>query len=82
MSLSDKLQEIRDMAAQRFPEETRKLIGRANEELKNSGISDRALKIGAQLPSFELKNTQGGSVSSSDLLAESNLVLTFYRGVW
>lgn len=41
-----------------------------------------ALRGGAQMPSFELKDSTGRSVKSSDLLKEGNIVLVFYRGAW
>lgn len=82
MSLAQRLAEIRDMAQDRFSEEVRKTIGRANEALRNSGILDSAIKVGDRLPSFALDNRNGQLVLSEDLLKRGNLVLTLYRGNW
>jgi len=41
-----------------------------------------ALNVGAKMPSFSLKDSDGKSVSSDDLLKQGNLVLVFYRGAW
>lgn len=41
-----------------------------------------ALNVGAQMPEFVLKDAAGKSVSSADLLKQSNLVVVFYRGSW
>lgn len=41
-----------------------------------------ALNVGASMPSFELKDATGKSVSSKSLLKEGNLVIVFYRGSW
>ena len=82
MSLAEKLQQIREGAKERIPEEIRLLMQKANSELRDSGIMDRALNVGDALPSFNLVNIKGEAVASSELLAEGNLVLTFYRGVW
>lgn len=41
-----------------------------------------ALRDGAQMPSFELKDATGKTVKSGDLLKEGNIVLVFYRGSW
>ena len=41
-----------------------------------------ALRDGAQMPSFELKDAEGKAVKSSDLLKHGNIVLVFYRGSW
>jgi hypothetical protein len=82
MSLAEKLAEIRDMAKERFSEEVREMIGRANEALRNSDILDSAIKAGDRLPPFALKNRQAQLVSSEELLKQGNLVLTLYRGNW
>ena len=44
--------------------------------------SKAALNIGAKMPAFNLKDDQGKSVSSAELLRQSNLVVVFYRGSW
>lgn len=41
-----------------------------------------ALRVGARMPSFALKDATGKTVKSSDLLKQGNLVLVFYRGSW
>ena len=41
-----------------------------------------ALKAGAEMPGFELKDATGKSVKSSDLLKQGHMVLVFYRGSW
>ena len=55
---------------------------RATAELKKSGASERALKVGARAPGFELQDSQGEPVSSEKLLAQGPLIVSFYRGVW
>ena len=62
--------------------ETRKQMNRATEELRESGIMDRALNVGGKMPAFELPNTHGEMINSADLLTKGNLALSFYRGVW
>jgi len=41
-----------------------------------------ALKAGAKMPSFKLKDATGKIVGSGDLLKQGNLVVVFYRGSW
>jgi peroxiredoxin len=41
-----------------------------------------ALKVGAKMPVFKLKEATGKTVESRDLLKQGNLVLVFYRGAW
>jgi peroxiredoxin len=56
---------------------------KATEELFNTGIEDRILKVGAQAPAFALEDARTGKlVRSSDLLALGPLVLNFFRGRW
>ena len=44
--------------------------------------AENALNVGAKMPSFALKDANGNSVSSNDLLKQGNLVVVFYRGSW
>src|ERR1700761_6704229 len=55
---------------------------RATAELIASGTAQRALKAGDKVPSFALKDANGKAVSSSELLSQGPLVVSFYRGVW
>jgi peroxiredoxin len=55
---------------------------RATQELISSGPEQRALKVGDPAPAFTLKDPEGKAVSSSALLADGPLVVSFYRGVW
>lgn len=82
MSLTEKLQEIRESSKNRIPEETRSQMQKATAELRDSGIMDAAFRVGDAIPPFELPNWNGTMVSSRALLQQGNLVITFYRGVW
>jgi peroxiredoxin len=55
---------------------------RATAELIASGAAQRALKAGDTAPSFVLKDADGKTVSSAEMLARGPLVVSFYRGVW
>ena len=57
-------------------------IHRATAELMASGAASRALKVGDEAPAFILKDADGASVASAELLKQGPLVLSFYRGVW
>ena len=58
------------------------IFHRATEELRRSGLAERALKTGQWAPAFTLKNQDGNSISSAELLAKDPLVITFFRGHW
>jgi hypothetical protein len=64
------------------PREVIELMHRATAQLKASGIEDAALNVGGRAPSFTLFNQNHVPVSSSDLLGEGPLVVSFFRGHW
>ena len=82
MSLAESMAAIREMAKERVPEEDRKLMARATEELQKSGQVEKALQRGDTLPPFSLENVEGEQLSSANLLGKDPLVISFYRGNW
>ena len=82
MSLKDKLAAIRAGAKDRIPADSRAVMHRATEDLQNSGIVDRVIPPGRKLPGFALRNSDGETVHSSELLRQGPVVLSIYRGVW
>jgi len=51
-------------------------------ELTRSGIAERALLVGSEIPGFELMDGTGKLVRSADLLERGPLVVCFLRGRW
>jgi peroxiredoxin len=87
MTLQDRLNAFKaDFEAGKFPlkptSEQIAIMHRATEDLIATGQAQRALKAGDIAPDFALKDSDGNTVSSRDLLAKGPLVLSFYRGVW
>ena len=82
MSLEDKLAEIRAAGAKRIPEDKRAIMGKATQDLRESGIMDGVIKVGDTLPAFSLSNANGETVTSAGLLAKAAVVLTVFRGHW
>jgi hypothetical protein len=64
------------------PKAAIEIFHRATEELRQSGLAERALKNGDRAPAFILNNQDGNSISSAELLAKGPLVITFFRGHW
>jgi AhpC/TSA family len=64
------------------PKAVIEVFHRATEDLRRSGLAERALKTGERAPAFTLKNQDGNSISSAELLAKGPLVITFFRGHW
>ncbi|PGH57332.1 alkyl hydroperoxide reductase [Azospirillum palustre] len=87
MSLQDKLDAFKaDFQAGKppynVPRPVIETMHRATAELIASGAAGRALKAGDKAPAFTLNDPDGKAVSSTALLAEGPLVVSFYRGVW
>ncbi len=82
MSLKEKLKKISEESGGKIPSETKHKMAQATQELKDSGQAERAIGVGDKMPAFNLPNTKGEMISSTDLLKNGNLVVTFYRGVW
>jgi peroxiredoxin len=81
-SLREIYAERKDLIAKYVPADIQAIHARAVEELKQSGIADRALQVGSQAPSFELSDHNGKLVCSPDLLTAGPLVICFIRGRW
>jgi hypothetical protein len=82
MNLQERLDARRSEFTQKAPKEALDIMHRATDDLRNSGIMDRILKIGDTAPDFELKNAAGQSFRLKNLLANGPLVVSFYRGKW
>jgi hypothetical protein len=82
LGLKDKLNQMKEGYKAKAPKEAQDVMRRAAEELKNSGIMERAVKVGDKAPDFTLKNTEGQDVSLHHLLEQAPVVLIFYRGKW
>ena len=52
------------------------------DELKRSGMTDRALKPGGPAPEFALTDHNGQLLRSAELLERGSLVICFFRGRW
>jgi hypothetical protein len=86
-NLQDRLDEFRkafESGAPPYnaPHEAIEKMHRSTTELNASGIEQQALKIGDRAPSFTLFNQDHVEVSSSDLLRQGPLVISFFRGHW
>jgi peroxiredoxin len=64
------------------PREAIETMHRATTELKATGIETRALKVGDRAPNFKLFNQDHVAVSSTELLLQGPLVVSFFRGHW
>lgn len=80
--LREKIAEYDAAKAKRVPPEVLQTMADATCQLESLGIVDRSLKAGDRIPDFSLPNHLGQERRISELLADSVLVLNFYRGGW
>ncbi len=81
--LQDQLDRITQNTRALVQPERLAISEKATEDLFNTGIEDRILKVGSQAPAFILEDALTHKpVSSADLLALGPLVVNFFRGRW
>jgi peroxiredoxin len=81
-SLWEQFAERRELIAKYVPQETQAIHARVVAELRQQGISGRALSESASAAKFTLNDHNGKAVSSTDLLRKGRLVICFIRGRW
>jgi hypothetical protein len=81
-TIVEQLTERREASRARIPAEAREVMEGATNDLRQSGIIDGALNVGAKIPRFVLNDAVGNPINVEDLLADGPLVVTFYRGGW
>jgi peroxiredoxin len=74
--------ERKELIAKYVPAETQAIHACAVAELKRQRLAANILPVGAKVPEFQLRDHDGKSVSSFDLLTKGRLVLCFIRGRW
>lgn len=62
--------------------EVRAVFAASFDELRESGILDRALGVGDRAPDFELPSANGIDIRLAELRAVAPVVLVYYRGNW
>ena len=70
MPLQDTLDAMRASFESKLPPEIVNAMHHATEELLQSGIIDRVLKVGDQAPQFSLPDHNSAMVGSEDLLSK------------
>lgn len=82
MSLQKELDAFRAEWSTKTPSDVATRVERTNDDLRASGIMERALKAGDLAPDFALPNAVGNRVTLSGRLAAGPVVVSFYRGGW
>ena len=82
MTLRQEIEAFVADTAGRMPPELITDIERSIEDVRVSGILERALSEGDLAPPFTLPNASGKPISLRDHLRRGPVIITFYRGVW
>lgn len=81
-TLRARLEEIQANTKKYVPAEKLAITDRAIEEVRQSGLAQRVLPVGAKAPEFELEDGDGKTFRSAEALSRGRLVISFYRGRW
>ncbi len=82
LTLKDQLRLMSEEAAKKIPPEKAKAIEGALNKLRESHLTEKALKVGQTMPDFSLKDVHGKAVNLKDLRKKGSVIVTFYRGSW
>ena len=81
-TLKEKLDIRSQASSKKMPDEIKAVMKKGLQDLKDSGIEKRTLKVGKTLPSFSLKDARGIITPIKNIYSKGPLVITFYRGHW
>ena len=81
-TLQSQLDVFKRQFVQSAPKERVTTFQRGIDQLRASGILEKALKVGDAAPDFTLPNAEGQMVGLAALLEKGPVVLTWYRGGW
>jgi peroxiredoxin len=76
------MQKIREWVASNVQPEENAIMENHIDFLRESGAIEKILKKGDHAPVFHLSNQRGEVISSTELLKNGPLVVSFYRGAW
>ena len=82
MLLKDEIKKMQEEMLPKIPEDVLKLLFGNIEELINSGIAERTLNEGDEIPQINLPNAVGKTINVNSMLKEGPVVISFYRGAW
>ncbi len=78
----NELEAFREKSSKTVPPDRLRSYEQGIEEVRKSGLAEKALKVGDRAPDFELPGPAGKKVKLSERLARGPVVVTWYRGGW
>jgi len=82
MALHEDIAALQQHMAAQIPEPVMAMMQEATAELARSDLLDQVVRVGDAMPDFDLPELSGGHVHLADLLQETPVVISFYRGDW
>ena len=82
MSLQADIDQYKVGFVEKVPTDIQDVMAQATQTLSESGIVEKAPKVGDKLKEFTLLNSSNEKVSLSELTAKGSVIVTFYRGGW
>lgn len=82
MNLTQELNTFQAQFKSSQPETIKEVMAKTTTDLIESKIAEQSLEVGQKMPNFTLPNATGKEVNLQDLLAQGNVVISFYRGGW
>ena len=80
--VDNELTQLKEQFAKKAPPGLVGVYEKGVEDVRTSGVMDKAIKVGDKAPAFDLPDATGKTVKLADLLAKGPVVLTWYRGGW
>lgn len=81
-SLKEGLASLKEQNLTRLTPEMRETVASDLQKLEETGIIEKAPKVGDKLANFSLPNQLGNQIDLNELLANGPVVMKFYRGGW
>ncbi|KAH8800414.1 thioredoxin-like protein [Xylogone sp. PMI_703] len=82
MALNEQLSNLYAATKANAPAPVFEIITTALSNFQNSFDPAKVIQVGTKLPDFRLSDALGKEISSSDLLKQGPLLISFYRGEW
>lgn len=82
MRLQDELDALRDRCFENTPPHIWRARQNVIDDHVSKGIAEGAVHAGDHAPEFRLRDPDGQTISSYDLLQSGPVVIVFYRGGW
>jgi peroxiredoxin len=82
MKLMKQIEEMQKKMLADIPEDVLETITTANKKIMGSRLEKDALRVGQEMPVFQLNNHLNRPVPSYELLGKGPLIISFYRGSW